>query len=120
MIFVIDGENDKWALLSNLHDPGIGKSVGLFSSVHDLIYYWNTERPKITPSLILFGALSLDIDTQHAITLIRRVKELRTVPLIVVVETQLDEDNLRSYSLDVSRYIRKPIHFQELVDEFVV
>jgi CheY-like chemotaxis protein len=54
------------------------------------------------------------IDIQHAVALIQSVEGLRTVPLVVMVSSKGEKEQLRTYNLNVSGYIRKPVNGQIL------
>jgi len=68
------------------------------------------------PALILLDLNMPKMDGREALQEIKRDPELLSIPVVVLTTSKAEEDIMRSYSLGVNSYIKKPVTFQELLD----
>lgn len=112
LIFIVeDDEDDKLILSQELKDSGLEKESHIFSSIHELL---DSSDPSITPSVILLDAFSREIDIREAIDLIKSDEKLSAVPILVMIGGKTEKGYFRSYQLDVTGYIAKPVNVQVL------
>jgi len=74
--------------------------------------YPGAERPD----LILLDLNMPRKDGREALEEIKRDPALKTIPVVVLTTSSVDEDVVRSYTLGVNSYIEKPVTFPKLVD----
>ena len=75
------------------------------------------ERGPCWPSLILLDLNMPRKDGREALREIKSDPNLRRFPVVILTTSKSDEDIIRSYDLGVNSYIRKPVRFQDFVDE---
>ncbi len=73
-----------------------------------------TASPR--PGIILLDLKMPRMDGFEALAAIKADPALRRIPVVVLTTSGADEDITRSYDLEASSYIRKPVDFNGLVD----
>jgi len=73
----------------------------------------NTSPP---PGLILLDLNMPRKDGREALAEIKAIPKLRSVPIVVLTTSGVEEDILRSYDLGVGGFVVKPVTFAALVD----
>ncbi|MBF0195341.1 MAG: response regulator [Magnetococcales bacterium] len=68
------------------------------------------------PGLILLDLNMPKMDGRTVLKIIKNDPDLRTIPVVVLTTSDAEEDIIRSYSLGVNSYIRKPVIFSAMVD----
>ncbi|MBI3790631.1 MAG: response regulator [Gemmatimonadetes bacterium] len=68
------------------------------------------------PGLILLDLNMPKLDGREALRLIKGDEWLRSIPVVVLTTSRLEEDIVRSYDLGVNSFITKPVSFSGLVD----
>jgi CheY-like chemotaxis protein len=72
--------------------------------------------PAAQPAVIL---LDLQLPRVSGLEVLRQIRagaETRLLPVVVLTGSREDQDLLRSYSLGVNAYIRKPVDFTEFTE----
>lgn len=88
----------------------------------ELLAYLHREGPYADPSasprpgIILLDLKMPRMDGFEALAAIKADPTLRRIPVVVLTTSGADEDITRSYDLEASSYIRKPVDFDGLVD----
>lgn len=72
------------------------------------------ESPR--PGIILLDLQMPRMDGFETLEALRADPELSSIPVVVLTTSGADEDITRSYDLQASSYIRKPVDFEGLVD----
>ncbi len=67
------------------------------------------------PGLILLDLNMPKMDGREALEHIKADPELRTIPIVVLTTSQVEEDIYRTYDLGVNSFISKPVTFVGLV-----
>ncbi|HEY8602076.1 MAG TPA: response regulator [Thermomicrobiales bacterium] len=67
------------------------------------------------PGLILLDLNMPKLDGREALQQIKLEPTLRTIPIVVLTTSQIEEDIYRSYDLGVNSFISKPVTFVGLV-----
>lgn len=66
-----------------------------------------------TPDLILLDLNMPGISGQEVLAEIKKEQELKTIPVVILTTSESDEDILKSYELQASSYIKKPVDFKQ-------
>jgi CheY-like chemotaxis protein len=64
------------------------------------------------PGILLLDIKMPKMDGLSVLEQIRRDKDLRTLPVIILTTSKAEEDRLRGYDLGVNAYIVKPVGFE--------
>ncbi len=65
-----------------------------------------------SPDLLLLDIRMPKVDGLEVLRRIRRAEKYRTLPVIVLTTSTLEEDQLKSYELGANAFIIKPVGFQ--------
>ena len=115
VIFIVEDDDEEKLLLTyELQAGGLAKGAHFFSDTYELINYFYSREQNSPLSLILLNGFMQKNNIRDAVANIKSVQELRTVPLVVMVYSQDEKEHIRSYDLDVSGYVIKPINAQIL------
>ena len=68
------------------------------------------------PGLILLDLNMPLMNGREALKAIKQDPTLRDIPIVVLTESRLEEDVIRSYQLGVNAFIKKPVTFTGLVE----
>ncbi len=71
----------------------------------------HTDAP--TPDLILLDLNMPEVSGQEVLAKIKETPELCTIPVVVLTTSSSDEDIIKSYKLQASCYIKKPVDFKQ-------
>jgi len=79
----------------------------------DYLYKRNGYQEASTPDLILLDLNMPIMNGQEVLEDIKNNDDLKSIPVIVLTTSNADEDILKSYKLQCSSYIRKPVDFKQ-------
>ncbi len=79
----------------------------------DFLYQRNGYEQSSRPDLILLDLNMPKMNGQEVLENIKADENLKTIPVIVLTTSNADEDILKSYKLQASSYIRKPVDFKQ-------
>ncbi len=84
----------------------------------DYLYHRGSyaQNPPRRPNLILLDLNMPRKDGRDVLDEIKQDSDLRRIPIVVLTNSQAEEDILRSYDLGVSGYITKPVSFEGLLN----
>ncbi len=68
------------------------------------------------PNLILLDLNMPRKDGRDVLVEIKQDPKLRRIPIVILTNSQAEEDIIRSYDLGVSGYITKPVNFEGLLN----
>ena len=71
----------------------------------------HTEAPR--PQLILLDLNMPRMDGREVLAAVKGDEELRSIPVVVLTSSALDEDVLRSYELRANAFVTKPLDLDE-------
>lgn len=71
----------------------------------------HTEAPR--PQLILLDLNMPRMDGREVLAAVKSDEELRSIPVVVLTSSALDEDVLRSYELRANAFVTKPVDLDE-------
>lgn len=70
---------------------------------------------KDMPHLVLLDLKLPKVDGLEVLALIRAGEHTRLLPVVVLTSSSEQEDLVRSYSLGVNSYVRKPVDFSQFI-----
>lgn len=116
ILLVEDTADDEELTLLALEDAGVKNEIRVARDGVEALeaLFGPEEGPAPEPPILVLLDLRLPkIDGLDVLRQIRRVKRTRTLPVVILTSSDLDEDVTRSYELGVNSYIRKPVEFTE-------
>lgn len=75
---------------------------------------YNAENAP-RPGIILLDLNMPKIDGRQALEIIKKDKDLKRIPIIILTTSSAEVDIIKSYDLGVNSYISKPVTFDELI-----
>ncbi len=79
----------------------------------DFLYQRNGYENVPKPDMILLDLNMPKMNGQDVLADIKANDNLKTIPVIILTTSNADEDILKSYKLQASSYIRKPVDFKQ-------
>jgi CheY-like chemotaxis protein len=116
-IFLIeDSITDAELITEALKDSQVSHQLKLASDGEEALAYLQGRRRN--PHLIL---LDLNLPKMNGIELLQIVRanpKLRAIPIIILTNSDNQDDVLAAYSKGCNAYVRKPLGYSELVETF--
>ncbi len=79
----------------------------------DYLFRRNGYENSVRPDMILLDLNMPKMNGQEVLKHIKADEGLKTIPVIILTTSNADEDILKSYKLQASSYIRKPVDFKQ-------
>ncbi len=76
----------------------------------------NGVEPQPLPVLILLDLKLPKVDGLEVLERIRSNERTRLLPVVILTSSKEQDDLIRSYSLGVNSYVRKPVDFNQFVE----
>ncbi len=127
ILLVEDSRADARLILEVFKEEKIGVDVDVVRDGEEAMDYLHKRGPFAnadSPSLILLDLNLPKKDGREVLSEIKENPELKSIPIIILTTSQSDEDVMKSYKLQASCYVTKPIdlaHFVKVIrslDEF--
>ena len=118
-----DDEDDYLLITDTLKEYRIANAIRWVRYGEELMEYLLRHRrysdPLLSPrpTLILLDLNMPRMDGREALREIKTHPLLRRIPVVVLTTSQSEEDVIRSYDLGVNSYVRKPMRFNDFVEE---
>ncbi len=116
MIMLVEDDPDHEALtIRALKKSNIANNVQIARDGEEALQLLFGEQP-IRPQVVL---LDLKLPKVEGLEVLRRIRETeatRTLPVVVLTSSDEERDVVRSYSLGVNSYIRKPVSFTDFAE----
>ena len=116
MILLVEDDPDHELLtIRALKKSNIGNEVAIARDGEEAIDLLFGEHP-IKPQVILLDLKLPKVDGLEVLRRIRESDSTRTLPVVVLTSSDEERDVVRSYSLGVNSYIRKPVNFNDFAE----
>lgn len=121
IIIADDDPEDRMLAEDALEEARLANDIRFVEDGEELMDYLK-QRGKYAepgaaprPGMILLDLNMPRKDGREALAEIKEDPELRTIPVIILTTSDVDEDILRSYNLGAASFITKPVTFEGLV-----
>jgi len=74
------------------------------------------DRPVERPVVILLDIKMPRMDGIQVLKILKSDENLKTIPVVMLTSSSLDNDLLESYNLGVNAYVVKPVDFMEFLE----
>ena len=115
ILLVEDDPDHELLTIRALKKSNIVNEVTIARDGEEAINYLFGENP-IRPQVIL---LDLKLPKVEGLEVLRRIREsdqTKMLPVVVLTSSDEERDVVRSYSLGVNSYIRKPVNFTDFAE----
>jgi CheY-like chemotaxis protein len=116
-----DDDDDRLMLSDAWSENRMANDLRFVGDGEELLDYlkqrgpWSAPGAAPRPGLILLDLNMPRKDGREALAEIKTDPELKSIPVVVLTTSKLEEDIVRSYALGVSSFITKPVSFESLV-----
>jgi CheY-like chemotaxis protein len=116
-----DDEDDRLMLEEAWSENRMANELRFVHDGEELLDYlrqrgrWSAPGAAPRPGIILLDLNMPRKDGREALAELKADPALRTIPVVVLTTSKLEEDIVRSYELGVSSFITKPVSFEALV-----
>lgn len=116
-----DDADDRLLAQEALNESRLVNEVHFVEDGEELLDYLRHSGQYATAVAPRPGVILLDLnmprkDGREALTELKKDKDLRRIPVVVMTTSKAEEDILRSYDLGVNSFIVKPVTFEGLVE----
>ncbi len=116
MIMLVEDDPDHEALtIRALKKSSIANTVQIARDGEEALQLLFGETP-IRPQVVLLDLKLPKVDGLEVLRRIRETESTRTLPVVVLTSSDEERDVVRSYSLGVNSYIRKPVSFTDFAE----
>ncbi len=116
MILLVEDDPDHELLtIRALKKSNIANEVSIARDGEEAINLLFGENP-IKPQVILLDLKLPKLDGLEVLRRIRESESTRMLPVVVLTSSDEERDVVRSYSLGVNSYIRKPVNFSDFAE----
>ena len=82
----------------------------------DFLYKRGEFSDSPTPDLILLDLNLPNIDGREVLANIKKNKDLRRIPVVILTTSKAEEDIIKTYNLHANCYIQKPLDFNSFAE----
>ena len=122
ILLVEDNPDDEELTIRALRKNGIvNELVVARDGVQALEYLfgtgeWAGRDTGVTPAVVLLDLKLPRVDGLEVLERMRADPRTRLVPVVVLTSSREEQDILKSYTLNVNSYVRKPVDFTEFTE----
>ena len=122
ILLVEDNPNDIELALRSLSKHNLANKIHVVKDGEEALEYifatgaFAGKATNGTPKVIL---LDLKLPKVDGLEVLRRIKadeRTKAIPVVVLISSPEERDNVESYGLDINSYIVKPIEFDKLMN----
>ncbi len=118
ILLVEDNPDDEELTVMALQGAGIKNPIHVVRDGQQALEYLFGTQDKGRdqagrPLLVILDLQLPKVDGFQVVTKIREMKSTRSLPVVILSSSDIDEDIARSYELGANSYIRKPMEFAE-------
>ena len=118
VLLIEDSRADARLILEVFKEEKIAVDVKVIRDGEDAMDYLNKKgehKDAMTPDLILLDLNLPKKDGREVLLEIKQNNDLRTIPVVILTTSQSEEDVLKSYKLQASCFVTKPIDLDNFV-----
>jgi two-component system, chemotaxis family, response regulator Rcp1 len=118
LLLIEDSRADARLILEVFKDEKIAVDVQVLRDGEEAMDYLHRKgdyKNAFVPDLILLDLNLPKKDGREVLFEIKQNPELRSIPVVILTTSQSDEDVLRSYKLQASCYVTKPIDLEKFI-----
>jgi CheY-like chemotaxis protein len=118
VLLVEDSLADLTLILEVLQEEKIAAEVSVARDGVEAMDYLLKQGPHAdatTPDLVLLDLNLPKKDGREVLAEIKASPELKSIPVVILTTSQAEEDIVRSYNLQASCYVTKPIDLEQFV-----
>jgi CheY-like chemotaxis protein len=122
ILLVEDNPDDEALTIRALRKNGIANELIVArDGVQALDYLlgtgeWAGRDTSVMPAVVLLDLKLPRIDGLEVLERMRKDPRTRWVPVVVLTSSREEQDILKSYTLNVNSYVRKPVDFNEFTE----
>lgn len=122
ILLVEDNPDDEALTLRALKKNNIGNKVVIVrdgAEALDFLFYkgaYADRDPQDKPQVILLDLKLPKVDGLEVLRRIRADESTRRLPVVILTSSKEEQDLIKSYSLGVNSYVRKPVDFDQFVE----
>ena len=116
ILLVEDNPADVRLVTEVLDDPLVNITVAENGEEALAVLRGDTVNQPLWPDLILLDLNMPKLGGLEVLSEIKKDPQLRIIPVVVLTTSQREEDVVKSYDLQASGYIRKPMDLIEFMD----
>ncbi|NCA75305.1 MAG: response regulator [Alphaproteobacteria bacterium] len=121
ILYAEDNANDIELTLMAFRECNLQNRIDLVTDGLQVLDYLNyagkyADRPLEKPVVIL---LDIKMPKMDGIQVLRRIKSdenLKTIPVVMLTSSSMEQDLVESYHLGVNAYVVKPVDFLEFME----
>ena len=116
ILLVEDNPADVRLVTEVLSDPSINITVAEDGEEALTVLKGDSGNKPLWPDLILLDLNMPKMDGLEVLAEIKKDPQLRVIPVVVMTTSEREQDIVKSYDLQASGYIRKPMDLIEFMD----
>ncbi|MCX6285256.1 MAG: response regulator [Bacteroidetes bacterium] len=121
ILYAEDNENDIELTLAAFKECNLQNRVDVVRDGQQVLDYLNytgkfKDRPEERPVVILLDIKMPKMDGIQVLKIIKSDETLKTIPVVMLTSSSMDNDLVESYNLGVNAYVVKPVDFMEFLE----
>lgn len=118
VLLVEDSQADITLILEVLQDEKIFADVSVVRDGVEALEYLQRKGPyadATVPDLILLDLNLPKMDGREVLAQLKASPSLQSIPVVILTTSQAEEDIIKSYKLQASCYVSKPIDLEQFI-----
>jgi len=113
ILLVEDNPDDEELTLMSLREAGLVNPIHVVRDGAQAIAWMRGRAPHELPVAVLLDLGLPLVDGFGVLTALKGDPQTRTVPIVVLTSSSIEEDIAKSYALGGNSYVRKPVAYEE-------